>query len=849
MKRPTSPLLGAILIASGAIVAPVQAQWNQNASVGPFDYANSANWVGGGINNQFTSTPASGLNITFSADYTFSSQVTLGWGSNPNVTFRSDSATPRTLKLNGDFVRTNFTGGIVTLGTVANPLILDLNGATRQIGGAVSGGSGSVNSTNNIYAQIVDSSGGNHGVTLSRGLTYCYLLNDNNSFSGPVSFTGSRGGGFTSIKNIWGGPSSLGAPTDTSSGTISIADQKSFGELAYLGAGDTSDRPFQWNLGASSYSFANKGSGKLTLTGPWTLSGVALTLNAASNHIELDGYLQGSSTNTSLLRIQGGTAKQVFLTNPNNTFQAVEVDSGVLAYNNIADPGVPCALGTGANIILAGGALQWVGASATNTRPLLFTNAGPFNVENAAASTLTLSADFTGAITDYKIRTINLNVGNASTLAVQGAIGDLAYNYNPTTIVAGGAAGITLANGGTVQLLNPANSFSGGVQVKYGRTLQVVSLADNGQSCSIGTGTSPLSGQSAITLGSTDSQRGGTLAYIGTTDASCDRVITVLGSVGGQASATILNNSPNNSSLHLSNPNPWTFDLAGSSVVMSNCAVVLGGTAAANNILDAIIPNTSLGNARLTVGGSTWVLTSAQQYLGTTTVTNGTLLLQSSASIPQGGDVTVQSDGTLGGLGTIYENVTVLANGTLSPGMGDIGMLTIVGNLTNNGSLVMKLNKAGNRADQIRGINTLTYGGTLVVTNLVGTLAAGDSFQLFQASRYVGTFSAISPVRPGADLAWDLSRLNTGVLGVVSSSGAAPPQITQFRIVPGGTMVFSSTTNSANAYRTGYLLMSTNLVNWTCIRTNGFDASGCFSITNALDTRSAPRQFFLLKVQ
>ena len=65
MKRPNFALSLAALFAGGAFTVPVSAQWSQNGSVGPYDYASSANWVGGTINNLFASMPASGLNITF----------------------------------------------------------------------------------------------------------------------------------------------------------------------------------------------------------------------------------------------------------------------------------------------------------------------------------------------------------------------------------------------------------------------------------------------------------------------------------------------------------------------------------------------------------------------------------------------------------------------------------------------------------------------------------------------------------------------------------------------------------------------------------------------------------------
>ena len=69
----------------------------------------------------------------------------------------------------------------------------------------------------------------------------------------------------------------------------------------------------------------------------------------------------------------------------------------------------------------------------------------------------------------------------------------------------------------------------------------------------------------------------------------------------------------------------------------------------------------------------------------------------------------------------------------------------------------MKLNKQAGTNDQIVGVSTLVYGGTLAVTNLAGTLAAGDSFPLFSATTYQGAFSSISPAIPGSGLAWDLT--------------------------------------------------------------------------------------------
>ncbi len=822
----------------------LRAQWNQNGGVGPYIYTDPANWVGGNINNLFTNpAPVSGLTLVFTNDLILTNGLVMGFSGNSNVLFQSDSATPRTLSISlGNFLRTNQSGGTITVGTSTNPLIVNLYNHTRTLGGATAPASplndNAHSGTMNINAQIIDTgSNGTNGVVLGGGNMYTYLLNNSNSFTGPVSF-GFRGGGFSSIKNIGAGASALGAPIDSTNGTVTITDSTSFGHVDYLGSGDTTDRPFVWNLSGSQCSFQNVGSGKLTFTGQWTLPYAAnrtniLTINAASNHIQLDGYLKTGPAITNLVLIAGNATNRNIFTCPTNDFPSVEVDSGILAYTSITSPGQPSPLGTCANIIIKGGALQYTGPSATNNRTLQLTaGATGWSVENAS-NTLTLAADFVGSVTDQKSKTLNLNVYSTATMNVQGALPDA---VNPTTLIIGNATGMPVFNGGTVALANSNNSFSGGVQVKYSRTLQVPSLADAGLPCSIGTGANPPFGLTGINLGSTDSQRGGILAYVGTTDAVCNRQLSVLG-LGSQSSGTLLNNSPNNSSLHFTDFGLWSFNAS-----MANCTVILGGSAAATNVLDSVIPNAASSTAALLVNGSIWKLTASQVYSGSTTVSNGTLLVE--GSLGPGADVTVGSLGVLGGNGTLNNNVTVQANGALAPGA-SIGVLTINGNLTNSGSLMMQLNKSAGTYDRVVGLSTLVYGGTLVVTNLAGTLAPGDSFPLFSATAYEGSFSSVSPATPGSGMAWDLTGLTNGVLKIIVGP-STPPHIGGIRT--SGSNVILSGTGGANG-GSYYVVASTNvaapLLNWTRLSTNVFDGSGNFNVTNAMN---GPREFFRIQL-
>ena len=160
-------------------------------------------------------------------------------------------------------------------------------------------------------------------------------------------------------------------------------------------------------------------------------------------------------------------------------------------------------------------------------------------------------------------------------------------------------------------------------------------------------------------------------------------------------------------------------------------------------------------------GPGAWTFAGANTYSGTTTVSNGTLLVNGQLGT---GAVSVLTGATLGGVGgTIAGPVTVQGGGALSVVGGGTNILTITNNLTLlPGSVTsVEINKTAHTNDQIAGITNLTYGGTLAVTNLAGTLTTNDSFRLFYASSYSGGFSAVTPSSPGSGLSWNTNTLLT----------------------------------------------------------------------------------------
>jgi hypothetical protein len=140
----------------------------------------------------------------------------------------------------------------------------------------------------------------------------------------------------------------------------------------------------------------------------------------------------------------------------------------------------------------------------------------------------------------------------------------------------------------------------------------------------------------------------------------------------------------------------------------------------------------------------------------------------------------------------------------------------------------------------------LTYGGTLNLVLSGDALSAGDNVKLFNANTYSGTFGNIVPATPGSGLLWDTSTMATdGTLRVI---GSGAPVVTA-TYQSGTNVVFSGTGGPANG--TYQVLSSTNIAapvaTWTVVEAKQFDASGNFSVTNAI-APSVPQNFYLLQV-
>lgn len=334
------------------------------------------------------------------------------------------------------------------------------------------------------------------------------------------------------------------------------------------------------------------------------------------------------------------------------------------------------------------------------------------------------------------------------------------------TGVIGGVTGLTEAGDGSV-VVSTNNSYTGISRVNEG-SLNINSLRDVGVTSALGAPINTTNG--LIILGSAG--KTGTLIYTGGV-ASTNRPIRigsnsttpVVTDIGG---AVIQNDG---SSTLCFTASPLNTQLNATTGVSADRILTLQGSNTDFNIITGIIrdnavtaPATGTATVGFTKSGvGTWVISGVNTYTGLTTVTDGTLLINSASTNTSTGAVTV-SGGTLGGTGTIKGNTTVGTAGSLAPGI-TAGMLTFTGTLDISavatggaGKLVFGLNTLARTSDKIAltgassalSIGTDVLGFSDFTFSNLGGLEVGTYKLITSANAVTGSLDPILANRSGA---------------------------------------------------------------------------------------------------
>lgn len=703
----------------------------------------------------------------------------------------------------------------VTLSTVVSPSSVTANNTAKQY---VISGPGSI--------------AGTGGLSLLGGGTL--TLSGTNTYNGGTTVNAGQlninNGGTT-------GSSAIGTGTLTLNSGVSI-DNTSAGDVTLQPANSEN-----WNGNftyvGSVHNF-NTGTGQITMNAP-------VTINVATNTFTVAGNINDNGNNYLLTKTGNGT---LTLPAPNNFGGGLTLQSGRL---NLGDPNCT---GQGIFAIYGGSIDNISGQVLEMSGPPSYTWGGSFSF----LGTTNLDLNFIPINIPNGISGFTLNVVT-NTLSTEGLI-----ENNNTTVtktgagiwdIGGGAGGNEslglIVNGGEVIMEKSGQTINGGNN--FGLTVNAGGLVVDGYGYQVHS-------DSAVAVPVNLS--GGTWDLNGFNE-NLDKLNL---SNGG----TLRNSAPSSYSIVKITPGD-TVQLTG-----TNCTFEVTAPDGVLNFSGEITGGGSL----VKTGAGVLDLSSNDVYTGSTTIENGTLALVGISSISDSAlidlattnaalDLSQATDASfnltpalslsagqmLAGFGAVTGLVQTAAGATIAPGSSSaVGTLTVTGvpgtNIL-NGVAMMKLNKGALASDQLSVSGSLVLGGTLSLTNLSGTLAAGDSFTLFSAAGGIsGAFTSVTPSRPGYPafgLAWNTSNLaSSGVLSIVTGVVPPPPLISSV-VRSGAALTISGNNGLAN--EPFIVLASTNLTlplaSWVPVATNAFTGTGSFSV--AVTVTNLPQQFFTLSVQ
>ncbi len=581
-----------------------------------------------------------------------------------------------------------YTGGTILDGGILSIASGGLGtGGINFNGGTLQWASGN---TNDISSQTItlNSAGGTLDVN---GNTVTLANPIGNNGAGTMTVESTTGGGVLSLK----GANTYTGGTMVSSGT--------------LNANNTSGSATGTNIVTIQSGAGLGGSGAIAGSVTWQPGGFgsffiglqltvgAVTLNNNSVIVNVPGSTPLGAGVYALMNYTAAGSTGSF-----NTNTPTYTGAGVT-------PGMTSAISTSGGVVtltvtaVGGINRTWVGDGLTNAWDYTSVNWLDGPVPDYYSDGDLVTFDDTGSNTPPINLTTALQPASVLVNAVQN------YTFGGAGQISGTTA-LTKTNSGTLTLLT-ANNYSGATIIGQG-TLQL------GNGTTFGSvGTNIILNTGSLVL---DLPGNNTFA----------NVISGSGSVA-QAGPGVLTLSASNSYSGGTTISAGTLQLSSSGWFGSG-NITDYGTLTFNRSVNSAISASISGSGSVSLTGSgTITLSGNNTYNNGTTISAGTLLVNSSAG---SGPVVVNSSGTLGGGGTIAGAVTINSGGTLSPG-NPVGTFTINSDLTVNSGATMNLT-LGSGSDKVVVGGNLSLNGTMNIT--AGTGFTTTTYTLFT---YSGTLT------------------------------------------------------------------------------------------------------------
>ena len=711
----------------------------------------SGNWIISG----------STLNLSAAATFTVNASSTSSIGNVISGGFGLTKAGEGVLTLGGLNTYTGATAvsaGTLTLATGASMssaslsvaaganLILNSNATTSALTG-----SGNVTIGNGATLTLNTTSGNPqfHGVfagsgsLVKSGAGEVYLTGDNSGFTGAVTVNG----GMISTQNA---VSSLG------SGDVTVTANATIGTFAAMPVGRLNNK---LNVVAGTLTLGR--TGRTILGNDVIASGSGSIVIGGGGVAVIEKDIRNTGTGT--LSVASGSTLQLGNGGTTGTFNgglAFSQSAGNLVFNRSDNVTYSGALtGTGSLNQLGSGNLTltglntYTGATAVSAGTLtLATGAsmGSAALSVVAGANLTLNSNATtsaltgsGAVTIGTGATLTLNTtsGNPQFLGVFVGSGNLVKSGAGEVFLTGDNSGFTGAvtvNGGMISTQNQVSSLgSGDVTVTANATIGTV----------IPTAVGRLNNKLDVTAGTL------TLGRNGRTILGNDVIASGSGSIviGGGGVAVIEKDIRNIGTGTLSVAATTTLQIGsgGTTGTLSSnlsCAGILAFDRSDSVTYTGLLAGAGGLNQ---LGSGNLILTGANTYTGTTTVSRGTLTLASGASmgagalsVASGASLILNSSATtsaLTGLGTVrVGDGTTLTLNTTSAAPQFLGVFAGSGNLVKSGAGEVYLTGDNSGFSGAVTVN----GGMISTQNAVSSLGSGDV--TVTASATIGTHATMS---------------------------------------------------------------------------------------------------------
>ncbi len=618
--------------------------WVQTTA-GPFDWSTSGNWSGGTIAAGADRTANFTANITAAQVVNLDSARTIG-----NITFTDSTTASHDLTISG--------ANPLTLARTTGMPTINVTNRTLTISSQISGNGGlkKAGAGNLTLSGTNDYTG---GTVISAGTLAIALDSNLGAASGGIIFDG------TSSLSLGVTTLAAGRTITINNGVTATFTQGTNGQKTVLGSlTGAGTLVFNTTTGLSFQNASNSFSGVINAT----------TGNTLSYGLEFASI--GDGVGAGLINLNNGSFRWI-----NTSGGATTLSNRQFALSGTTSGGTISALGNTGSILAI-------------TKDLLVTGDG--NKTFTLAGTNTGANRFAGNISNGSVGgttdIISLTKSEAGTWALSGT-----NTYSgDTNLVASGTTGRLVFQGS--QSLSPNTKL---VFAQASSNVQSARFLDDGVGTINfarpiefgGTNTSQslnlfVGNNSTANLGSSLGTTTGSTIQVGNitfTSTAADTATTTINVTGTnnyrlQTGIITLNNlvtrTANNTTVTAINPTTANMTVAAITMATGNTGTVndgipvvrLDGTST-DNVVTGVISNATdyLSGQALSLqkqNTSTWTLSGANAYTGTTTVTAGKLFINGDQSLATG-NVSVASAATLGGSGKIGGSVTIATGGKL----------------------------------------------------------------------------------------------------------------------------------------------------------------------------------------